>query len=221
MMVGMDIYDVMRTTGAVRVFTGGPLPDDTLTRILDNARFAPSGGNRQGTRVVAIRDAKTKEALADLSVTGARRYIAQKRNGESPWNPLHPMAVSAEDLAAVNVPRATQLIDADVVLVVCVDLGVVAAFDQDLDRIGVVSGASVYPFVWNILLAARNEGFGGVLTTMAVAEEPAVKTLLGIPDEYALAAVLPLGKPVHQVAKLTRKPVAEIATRERFDGNAF
>ncbi|MGU3497439.1 nitroreductase family protein [Mycobacterium sp. C31M] len=217
----MDIYDVMRTTGAVRQFTGDPLPDETLNRILDNARFAPSGGNRQGTRVVAIRDQATKEALADLSATGSRRYIAQQRNGESPWNPLHPMGVSDADLAAVKVPRAAQLLDAEVVLVVCVDLGVVAAFDQNLDRIGVVPGASVYPLVWNILLAARNEGFGGVLTTMAIAEEPAVKELLGIPDDYAVAAVLPLGKPVKQVRKLTRKPVEEFVTRERFDGPAF
>ncbi|MEH3129877.1 MAG: nitroreductase family protein [Mycolicibacterium neoaurum] len=217
----MDTYDVMRTTGAVRQFTGEPLPDETLTRILDNARFAPSGGNRQGTRVIVIRDEATKSALADLSVTGARRYIAQKRNGESPWNPLHPMGVSDEELAAVQVPRATHLLDAEVLLAICVDLGVVAAFDQDLDRIGVVAGASVYPLVWNILLAARNEGYGGVLTTMAIAEEPAVKQLLAIPDEYALAAVLPLGKPVTQVRRLTRKPVSEFVTRERFDGPAF
>lgn len=220
-MVSMDTYDVMRTTAAVRQFTGEPLPDETLTRILDNARFAPSGGNRQGTHVIVIRDEATKSALADLSVTGARRYIAQKRNGESPWNPLHPMGVSDEDLAAVQVPRATHLLDAEVLLVICVDLGVVAAFDQDLDRIGVVAGASVYPLVWNILLAARNEGFGGVLTTMAIAEEPAVKKLLAIPDDHALAAVLPLGKPVTQVRRLTRKPVSEFVTRERFDGPAF
>lgn len=221
MMVGMDIYHVMRTTGAVRQFTGDPLPDETLTRILDNARFAPSGGNRQGTRVVVVREQATKEALAELSATGSRRYIAQQRNGESPWNPLHPMGVSAEDLAAVKVPRAAQLTDADVVLVVCVDLGVVAAFDQDLDRIGLVAGASVYPLVWNILLAARTEGFGGVLTTMAIAEEPGVKELLAIPDEYAVAAVLPLGRPVRQFTKLTRNPVSEFVTRERFDGPAL
>lgn len=217
----MDVYDVMRTTGATREFTAEPLPDDVLERILDNARFAPSGGNRQGTRVVVIRDRDTRESLVDLSVTGARRYLAQQRNGESPWNPVHPMGVSADEVAAVQVPRATLLLDAAVVLVVCVDLGVVAAIDQDLDRIGVVSGASVYPFVWNILLAARNEGYGGVLTTMAVAEEPGVKALLGIPDPFAIAAVLPLGKPVRQVTKLKRNPVAEIASRERFDGPAF
>lgn len=217
----MELYDAMRTTGAARQFTDDPLPDEVLERILDNARFAPSGGNRQGARVLVIRDRQTREALADLSTTGMRRYIVQQRNGESPWNPLHPMGASAADLAAVKLPRAGQLLDAAVVLVVCVDLGVVAAFDQDLDRIGVVAGASVYPFVWNILLAARNEGYGGVLTTMTVPEEPRVKELLGIPEQYALAAVLPLGKPVHQVSKLTRRPVSEIATRERFDGEPF
>jgi len=85
----------------------------------------------------------------------------------------------------------------------------------------VISGASVYPFVWNVLLAARNEGFGGVPTTMAVAQEPAVRTLLNIPDEYAVASVVPLGKPVHQPTKLKRKPVQDFVTRERFDGPAF
>ena len=125
------------------------------------------------------------------------------------------MQVSDEELAATEVPPylGAPLLGAGAVLVVCVDLNVVAAFDQYLDRIGVIPGASVYPFVWNILLAARNEGYGGVLTTMAVAEEPRVKELLGIPDDYAIAALLPIGKPVKQVSKLTRKPVAEIATR--------
>jgi nitroreductase len=217
-MVIMDLYDVMRTTAAVREYTDDPLPDEVLTRILDNARFAPSGGNRQGTRVVVVRDAPTREQLADLSLPGAKRYVAQLRNGEGPWNPLQPCGVDAETIAAVQVPRESPLREAPVVLVVCVDLSVVAAFDQELGRIGVVPGASVYPFVWNILLAARNEGYGGVLTTAVVAEEQRAKELLGIPEEYAIAAVLPLGKPVRQLTKLKRNPVAEIATRERFDG---
>ncbi|MDT5105634.1 MAG: hypothetical protein QOI25_3147 [Mycobacterium sp.] len=219
----MQLYDVMRTTGAVRRFTGDPLPDDVLERILDNARFAPSGGNRQGVRVIAVRDNTTREALAELSGPGARRYAAQLANGESPWNPLHPCGADAQTVAATEVPSqmSAPMREAPVVLVICLDLGVVAATDQDLDRIGVIAGASVYPFVWNVLLAARSEGFGGVTNTMAVPEEPRVKELLGVPDEYAIAALVPLGKPVHQVSKLTRKPVAEFVTRERFDGAAF
>ena len=73
------------------------------------------------------------------------------------------------------------MLTAGAVLVVCVDLNVCAAFDQNLDRIGVIAGASIYPFVWGILLAARNEGYGGVLTTMAVAEEPASRSCSAYP----------------------------------------
>ncbi len=220
-MNGMELYDVMRTASAVREYTDDPLPDEVLERILDNARFAPTGGNRQGTHAVVVRDPRTRARLAELAVPGARRYIAQLRIGESPWNPLQPCGADAETIAAIEVPSASPLRDAPVVLVVCVDLGVVAAFDQDLDRIGLIAGASAYPFVWNILLAARNEGYGGVLTTAAVAEEPRVKELLGIPDDYAIAALLPLGKPVRQLTKLKRKSVTEIASRERFDGEPF
>jgi nitroreductase len=219
----MELYDVMRTTAAVREFTGDPLPDDVLERILDNARFAPSGGNRQGARVIVVRDQATREALAELSIPGTRRYLAQLRNGESPWNPLHPPRVTAAEIAATEVPRdfAAPLRDAAVVLVVCVDLAVVAASDQDLNRVGVISGASIYPFVWNILSAARNEGYGGTITTNVVAEEPRIRDLLGVPETYAIAAVLPLGKPRRQLTKLKRRSVAEIATRERFDGEPF
>lgn len=223
MMERMELYDAMRTTGAVRKFTGDPLPDDVLERILDHARFAPTGGNRQGIRVIAVRDVPTREKLGELSEPGAQRYVAQLANGESPWNPVHPCGVDDATIKATKVPPGLTeaLLAAEVVLVICLDLNTAAAFDQNLDRIGVISGASVYPFVWNVLLAARNEGYGGVLTTMVVAQEPAVKELLGIPDDYAVAAVVPLGKPVHQVSKLTRRPVAEFVTRDRFDGDAL
>jgi nitroreductase len=222
-MMVMELSDVMRSTPAVREFTDDPLPDDVLGRILDNARFAPSGGNRQGVRVVVVRAKETRSALAGLALPAARRYAAQLANGESPWNPLHPTGVDASTIEATGAPAqmSAPLREAPVVLVICLDLGVVAATDQDLDRIGVVSGASVYPFVWNVLLAARNEGYGGVLTTMVVAEEPRVKDLLDVPDPYAIAAVVPLGKPARQVTKLRRRPVPEFATRERFDGAPF
>ena len=79
----------------------------------------------------------------------------------------------------------------------------------------------MYPFVWNILLAARNEGYGGVLTTMAVAEEPRVKELLGIPDDYAIAALLPIGKPVKQVTQAHAQTRFRVRHAERFDGEPF
>ena len=215
----MQLYDVMRTTPAVREFTADPLPDDVLERILDNARFAPSGGNRQGVRVIVVRDLATRETLAELTIPGTRRYIAQVRNGEAPWNPLH-CEVSAADVQATEIPPnfAALYTKAALVLVICLDLNAVAASDQDLDRVGVIAGASVYPFVWNILLAARHEGYGGTITTMVVPAEPRVRELLGVPESYAIAAAVPLGKPRREITKLKRKRVAEIAARERFDG---
>lgn len=222
-MAGMELYDIMRTTAAVREFTGDPLPDDVLARILDNARFAPSGGNRQGAHIVVVRDMDTRAALAELSLPGARRYIAQQQREQAPWNALTPFDLPPDEVDATEVPARMidPLTTAAVVLVVCLDLGVVAAVDQDLDRVGVIAGASVYPLVWNILLAARHERFGGTITTMAVAREDGVRELLGVPPTHAVAAVLPLGKPARQVTKLRRKPVGEFVTRERFDGPAF
>jgi nitroreductase len=216
----VELYEVMRTTSAVRQFTNDPLPDEILYTILDNARFAPSGGNRQGTRIVIIRDRGTRQALVDLTIPGAKKYVAERRAGENPWNTINPSRVSDDQIAATEVPESftAPLLESAVVLVVCVDLRMVAALDKELDRVGIVGGASVYPLVWNILLAARNEGFGGTITTMAVAEEPRMRQLLGIPDTYAVACVLPLGKPAHQPRKLSRLEVAELTRLEHWRG---
>jgi nitroreductase len=216
----MELYDVMRSTFAARDFTSDPLSDATLARILDRARFAPSGGNRQGWRVIVVREQSTREALARLTAPAAKRYAAQLEARENPWNPIDPTSVDAATIERTPPPaRLTEpLLRAAVVLVVCVDLKFVAATDQYLARVGVVPGASVYPFAWNILLAARHEGFGGTITTLAVAEEPKVQALLGIPSHVAVAAVVPLGRPVKQLTKLKRKTVPEFVTLERWQG---
>ena len=219
----MELDDVLRTTGAVREFTDEPVPDEVLYRILDNARFAPSGGNRQGAHVTVVRDRALRERLVALTLPGARRYVAQGSAGEVPWSPVAPTAVSDEAIAATEVPdRFTNpLLTAAAVLVVTVDLGAVAATDQELGRIGVIAGGSVYPFAWNILLAARQEGLGGTFTTMLVAQEPAVRELLAIPEHHALACVIPLGRPVKQPRRLTRRPVEDFVTLETYAGAPF
>jgi nitroreductase len=213
----------MCTTFAAREFTSDRLPDATLFKILDHARFAPSGGNRQGWRVIVVRERATREALADLTAPAARRYAAQVQAGESPWNTIDPPRVDADTIARTPVPaRLTEsILKAAVVLVICVDLKVVASTDQELSRVGVISGASIYPFAWNILLAARHEGFGGTITTLAVAQEPKLQELFGIPRHVAVAAVMPLGRPVRLLSKLKRKPVAAFAMGERWGGPAL
>ena len=219
----MELYDVMRTAFAARDFTADRVPDDVLDRILDNARFAPSGGNRQGWHVIVVRDLAKRAALGPLIEPTYKRYLAEVKAGANPWNTIAPAMVSQADVDAVAIPPGfiDRLIHAPVLLLVTVDLAVVASMDQHLPRIGVISGASIYPLVWNILLAARNEGLGGTLTTFLAAEEAKAKALFGIPDNHALAAMLPIGKPVKQLTRLRRNPVAAFATVDAFDGDAF
>jgi len=216
----MELYEVMRTTAAVREYTDDPLPDDVLHAILENARFAPSGGNRQGAQVIVVRSRETREGILRLMEAPARRYTAQRAVGETPYNSHTPSAVSEETVAATAVPAhlTSPVLNSAVLLVVCVDLNRVAALDKDLDRVGLAGGASIYPLVWNILLAARNEGYGGTITTIAVAEEPRLKELLGVPEHVAVAAVVPLGRPVKQLTKLRRVAVEDFTHQETWDG---
>jgi len=216
----MDLYDIMHTTFAARDFTDDPLPNETLFKILDHARFAPSGGNRQGWRVIVVRDRTMREALAALAAPATKRYVAQVKAGENPWNTIDPTRVDAGTIerTPVSARMTESILRAAVVLVICVDLRLVASFDQNLERVGIVSGGSIYPFTWNILLAARHEGYSGTITTQAVAEEPKLQELLGIPRHVAVAAVMPLGKPAKRLTKLTRKTVPEFTMLERWGG---
>lgn len=216
----MDLYDVMRTTFAAREFTGEDVPDEVILTILDNARFAPSGGNRQGWRVIVIRERATRDALVPMMMATFRRYYAQVRAGESPWNTVHPSRLSDEEIAATDAPESVvrRIAEAPVLLLVLVDLSVVASFDAELPRVGVISGASIYPFVWNILLAARNEGYGGTLTTFVAGRESELRELLGIPEQLAVAALIPMGRPVKQLTRLSRGTVDAFTMQEHWNG---
>ena len=219
----MDLYEVMRTTFAARQFVDEKIPDAMLHRILDNARFAPSGGNRQGWRVIVIKDRSKREALGPLIEPVMRRYRAQVFAGENPFNTIHESKVTDADIEEIQLPPAMleTFTNAPLLLLILIDLSVVASMDRDLDRVGVISGASIFPFCWNILLAARNEGLGGVLTTFLSASEPKVKQLFNIPDHYAVSALLPIGKPVKQLTKLKRSPVGDFVTIDDFKGDSL
>lgn len=219
----MELVDVMRTTFSARDFTDDPVPDAVVHRILDEARFAGSGGNRQGWRVVVVREAATRAAMASAIYPTFKRYFTQMMAGEAPYNTINASQVTEEQVNASEPPGhfIDNVVNAPVVLLVFVDLSVVASFDAGLDRVGVISGASIYPFVHNILLAARNEGYGGTLTTFAGAQEQELRDHLGIPEQMAFAAMIPLGRPVRQLTKLKRRPVEEFAVLERWDGPAI
>lgn len=224
----MELRDVMRSTPATRAFSDEPVDDATLHAILDDARFAPSGGNRQGWRVLVLQDADVRLRIRDLYVLSWREYTAHTRAGLVPFAPLDEgrwtgPAVDLEDArrTPAPLPFADHLDEVPVLLLLVVDLSALAVTDNGLDRQSIVGGASVYPFAHNVLLAARDRGLGGVMTTVLARQEPAVKELLGIPDGHAVAGLIALGHPEKHVTRLRRAEVADFTRVDRFDGPPF
>ena len=221
----MELRDAMTTTPATREFTADLVSDDVLYGILDAARFAPSGGNRQAWRVIVLEDAEIRRRIRDLYVLGWREYMAHVHAGLVAFAPIDAGSWTGPavdlDIARATpspMPFADRLDEAPVLLVLVVDLAGLAVLDNGLGRQSIVGGASVYPFAHNVLLAARDAGLGGVLTTALARQEPAVKELLGIPDGFAVAGLIVLGRPARPITKLRRDPVEAFTRRDRFDG---
>jgi nitroreductase len=218
----MELSEVMRTTASVRAFTDEPVDPEVLYRVLDDARFAGSGGNKQGWHVTLVRDPALRRQLADLSAANWARYLAEAAAGFRAFNPIDraPADIEVPEGLATH-PMLDAIETVPEVLVVTVDLRVLAVTDRDLDRFSVIGGASIYPFVQNILLAARNQDLAGVLTTFLTASEPEAAPLIGLPDHHAIVAMIGLGHPVHQPTKLKRNPVESFTTIDRIDGDPF
>jgi nitroreductase len=212
----MELYEAMRCAPTSRRFTDEPVAPEALRRALDGARFAPSGGNRQGWRVIVVREPELRRAIRDLYLPHWRGYMEQTGGAR--------MLRSPDDFDATRVRMvrradeyAERLEEVPVHLVVGVRLEDLAVTDADLPRQSIVGGASIYPFVQNLLLALRDEGLGAAMTTLLVPAEAEVKRLLEIPDGVAVAAHVGVGHRADPWPKqLARKPVEEFAFSERF-----
>jgi nitroreductase len=215
----MDLTQAMRTAAAVRRFRPDPVPDGVLYRVLDCARFAPSWGNRQGWRVIMVRDQATRTQLKTL-------YLRT-------WQPLY-QAQLAQSHRASNAPDrrgrgaaernyyAEHLDELPVHLVVTVEREALLTPLPALNQSTFASGSSIYPFVQNLVLAIRAEGLGTSLTMQLNNEEAEVKRLLDIPDAFALAAHLGVGWPVQpRPTRLQRRPVEDFTSVDGFGGNPF
>jgi nitroreductase len=215
----IELGEAIRTTGAVREFDARAVSDADLAEVLDDARFAPSGGNRQPWRVAVIKDVELRRRLAALMQPVWDEYVSASRGGEVPFNSVdyagHPHPPHAPNALLDDIETIP------VMLAIAADLRRIVATDVGLDRPAIVPGASIYPFCWNLLLAARRRGLGGVMTTLLSRAEGQAAPLLRLPDDHALAAVVFLGHPVHRPTKLSRRPVGEFASVDTFEGTAL
>ena len=212
----MELLEAMRCAPTSRRFTSDPVPAQALHAALDAARFAPSGGNRQGWRVVVVREPDTRRALRDLYLPHWRAYMELTGAAGLLAKPEEADAGRLRMVRRAD-EYAQRLHQVPVHLVAGVRLSDLAVTDAGLPRQSIVGGASVYPFVQNLLLALRGEGLGAALTTLLVPAEVEVRKLLAIPDDVALAAHIGVGYRADPWPKrLARRPVEEFAFAERF-----
>lgn len=204
-----DVWEVLYTTRAVRRLKPDPIPDDVLYRLLDAAIRAPSGGNQQTWRFIIVRDADTKRRLRDLYADCLARLFA------TGYGTPQGATVSPEQVAAAERMRrsaqylADHLHEVPAIVIACIRAG---------GRAGITAGASIYPAVWSLQLAARALGIGSALTTVHRFREAEVKALLGIPEDYETAALVPLGYPRGSFGIGPRLPVERVATFESWSG---
>ncbi|GAC1441531.1 MAG: nitroreductase family protein [Solirubrobacteraceae bacterium] len=214
----MDFDELMRCAPSTRRFTDEPVSDELLYGVLDRARFAPSGGNRQGWGVVIVREQQRRTRLRELYVPHWEAYIEAtgaaavlRQGGGDGISEGRLRGLRAADEYARSFDRVP------VHLVICVSADALAITDAALDRPSIVGGASVYPFVQNILLGLRAAELGASFTTLLVPAEAEVRTLLELPDGVLLAGHIAVGRRADPwPRRLTRRPVEEFAFAERY-----
>lgn len=208
-MAEMGIYETMRTLRAVRRLRPDSIADDVLHRVLEAATWAPTGGNAQPWRIVAVKDAQRKARLGALYKERWEAFVPRYRA----MPPDVPQAVRerTERTLRAGDYLAAHFGEAPVIAVFCFNLKQMAITDAKLERVSVVGGGSVYTAVENLLLACRAEGLGCVLTTLLCEQEPQVKELLSIPEPWGTAAAIPIGRPVGRGhGPINRRPVEEL-----------
>jgi nitroreductase len=215
----VELYEAICTTRAIRRLRPDPIPEPVLARILGAATCAPTGGNAQPWRVLVVRDAARKRALAEHFTATWETYSSPGRQRMERL-PDQTRARGMKVMAAGD-HLARHFAEVPVVLVFCHDPRMLAQGGADDPQPKFLFGGSLYPAIQNLLLACRAEGLGGVLTTMIWRREAEVLRTLEIPEPWRIHAVVPIGYPqAGGHGPLARKPVSTMAYLDRW-GTAY
>ncbi len=191
----MGVFEAIHTQRAIRSFKPDPIPDDVITTLLQAAVKAPTGGVIQDWRFIVIRDLETKRKIADIYRAGPDFVIRPDMTAQQ--RRVYASAQQMED----------HMEEVPAFILACVRV---------YPEYSSWWGATIYPAVQNILLAARAMGIGSVLTTRVLQYSVEFKKILDIPEEMETAALLPIGYPAEGVryGPTRRKPIEEIAFNE-------
>lgn len=200
-----DLIDAIYTNRSIRRFHPDPVPDHVVAKLIEAATRAPNGRNAQPWRFIAVRDPAMRQRVGEVYREAWDYYSPPSR------------------LAAVTDPRerrrvegayhlgATMGTEPPLLIVVCSEREPTADSDGRHN-----SGATVFPAVQNLLLAARAYGLGGCMTTIHRFREEKLKDVLGIPENVDTYAIVPLGRPAEHFGSLRRRPVSDVAYADRW-----
>jgi nitroreductase len=199
---GLDIFAVMGAQRAVRLFRPEPVPSALIRQILEAAVKAPNGSNWQVWRFLVVTDPELRTRIGALY---RESYIAnlprvpdatlEARGGREATILSEHFGEAPVHIVICDVPREDLLHVPGAVLML---------------------GASIYPACQNIMLAATALGLGSVLTTVWRHRAMVLKDLLGVPAEYEIGAIIPLGWPARDYGPPLRRPAAEVAFGDRW-----
>lgn len=198
----MELLDAIATTRSVRRYRPEPIPDDVMATILWAASRAPSGSNRQPFRFLVLREGERAVAAKTLLGEAARAAWGAKRAGDR-------YAEGSGAVASSPKARMARTMDEYVHGFEQIPAVVLACLVRYRDP-HLIEGASIYPAVQNLLLAARDLGYGGAISMWHAACEQPLRALLGIPEGTAISATITLGRPAGRHGPVRRRPLAEL-----------
>ena len=181
-----DVHMLVRHQRAIHTFTDVEVPDEVVNQVLTAAIHGPSGSNTQPWHFIVIRDPAVKQAISAV-------YEEARAEG-----PTSSASGARQPLAA-----------APVLIVACVNT-------PASGRAGFQTGASIYPSVQNLLLAARALGLGSCLTTLHRRRKARIHQILGIPEHIETAAIIPLGWPDRNYGPNRRPSLAQFVMYDRW-----
>jgi len=197
----MDLFEAINTQRAMRRLLPEPVPDELIWRILEAATRAPSGGNYQLWSFIVIRDPDIRQRIAGLYLDGYRR--SQAGLGE---------AIQASEMAIRMTRSADYLAQHMAEVPVLILVTARPAYTDPITP----PGASIFPAVQNLMLAARALGLGTTLTTVHRHHEAEIKELLGIPEDVETMALIPVGWPRGRFGSGARRPVEKVTYWDRW-----
>ncbi|MGA1363037.1 MAG: nitroreductase family protein [Ilumatobacteraceae bacterium] len=198
----VGLLEGISTTRAVRRYQDEPLPAAALRDMLFAATRAPSGSNRQPFRFLVLTDGERADEAKALIARGARSVWGHKRSNDG----YDEGSGTVDDSPKARMARTMQEYVDNLERVPVLVLACLVRYREPTPT----EGASVYPAVQNLLLAARALGYGGVLTGFHALVDRELKELLGIPDEVFIAASVTLGRPKGAHGPVRRAPMGEL-----------